>query len=270
MSWGEIKKAINSDLTEPFNYLHYISDIANFGFDGYVLKRDDLVEELVLKSNNVFKHDIASPLLFQPLAIINSNIGLFFEKLTEDTTSAFDGINTLSNLVSSTNAMNVVAGNSIAMTAIVESTPAIAAVAGSTTAMTSIMASSTARPILFNSVKVQTAFRASTTAKNYLNSIGTNLSSVGLGNTLITLTSRNCWVVSAETGSATTSGNRQAGYFKHLVDGVSSNTVTIANSPYPGNPWPLLANRMFSGLDIMTQSISSSNFTRTARVVYMD
>jgi hypothetical protein len=47
MSWAEIKKAVNSDLNVPLNHLLWINDICIFGEDGYVLKNETLVNDLL-------------------------------------------------------------------------------------------------------------------------------------------------------------------------------------------------------------------------------
>lgn len=99
MSWGEIKKAINTDLTEPLNYLAYIDNIATFGNDGYVLNTESLVNELGAKSKNVLNDKIAFPLIRDAVFAYNSNVGGFFTNYTDDITGVYQDLNSIQSIV---------------------------------------------------------------------------------------------------------------------------------------------------------------------------
>lgn len=46
MSWGEIRKAVNSDLNVPLNHLIWLNDYKTYGEDSYVFARKDILHEL--------------------------------------------------------------------------------------------------------------------------------------------------------------------------------------------------------------------------------
>lgn len=199
-------------------------------------------------------------------------------------------------------AMNTIAASQLAMDAIVASELARGVVAQSSTAMNSIAAATVgrntvvasqammdsitvrvvalnamfnalgARAAMFGSAIAEKSLRDSSVAMDHLTTnFGTALSSADVsGNIFASITNRSCFCLQANTGYSSTSGNRGARNFAHLQDGVTSASVTVPNSPNPGNPWPLLAGRMMSGLEILSRNNSTITYTRTATLVYMD
>ncbi|NCC88653.1 MAG: hypothetical protein EOM05_12480 [Clostridia bacterium] len=145
MSWSEIKKAINSDLSEPLNYLHWINDLATFGIDGYVYNQPDKMTELAEKSLNAIFNIVCFDLL------INGYADKVFTKLTGDETGAFDGLTTMELIAENSTAMTIVANSETAMTVVANSETAMTAIANSETAMIAIVNSETAMTAIVNS-----------------------------------------------------------------------------------------------------------------------
>ena len=50
MSWDEIKKGVNSDLSVPLNHLIWLNDYKTYGKDSYVFQNKDILHELYMSS----------------------------------------------------------------------------------------------------------------------------------------------------------------------------------------------------------------------------
>lgn len=169
MSWGEVKK-INSDMTEPLNYLLWIQDLATFGSNGYVYHSPTKMAELAEKSYNAVSHSVCLGYLVVDYA------GSAFELLTGDETGAFDGLTTITEVIADSDAMAVITASSVAMTAIVAndsimdylatSAVAKAAFVASSVAMTALAANAKAINYVVKSNAFKTAIVANATAFN--------------------------------------------------------------------------------------------------------
>lgn len=69
MSWGEVKKAVNTDINEPLNYLAYIHDIKAFGDESFVMRSGNrrVFLELITKSVLVFGDDTIKETIYNSL-----------------------------------------------------------------------------------------------------------------------------------------------------------------------------------------------------------
>ena len=154
----------------------------------------------------------------------------------------------------------------LALSEVASSTTAMNAVIASTTAMNAVMSTTVARQSLFNSSKAQKALRNSAVALAFFETIKTSL--VGASTAASTyqqLTSRNCFLLrqsSSYLNSSRGSEHKRKSY-RHILDGIT-NIEQIGD-------WtdPILLNRFMNELS-MTIYPNTEASIRYADVVYFD
>lgn len=105
MSWAEVKK-INSDLQEPLNYDHYITDISIFGAQSFIFSPEnaELWDEMALKSRRLYSHRAIHDYIYERLT--DKNIDALYSKsgILSDQINAFH----FSNLYLGNNAIELI------------------------------------------------------------------------------------------------------------------------------------------------------------------
>ncbi len=108
MSWAITKKAINSDIREPLNYLMWINDLSVNQKSSYVYKDPAILTDLAANSEAVLNAADAVPLLFKGIIDMGEDVGAFFEAVTKDDTGAFAGLVTIFDVLSDSGARDVI------------------------------------------------------------------------------------------------------------------------------------------------------------------
>ena len=281
MSWVPIKKAVNSDFKEPLNYLQWINDLAVFGKEGYVYKDPNKMAELAAKSSSACSNSMAFGFL------IDGYAGLTFKTLTKDSTGAFAGKTTMSQIVSDAAAINLVANNNIAMGLIANNKGALTAVLNSATARSAIVTKSGAVTAIANSIYISDVV----SHQNFMNALCAE-STFGIfmdysktrmamyNSSVAELAIRNSSTAMAIMDArAVNASIYQWGHYTTVANGplfaVSSSHTSywFRYRRHGTNPFtPFVAGTFFSTLQSSQSQDGSqqgSLVTRTARVVYM-
>ena len=107
MSYGQIKKAINSDLQEPLNYIIWIGDLIANGKSSFVYKDVQSLTDLASNSNAVLRSDEATSYLLKGVIEAGADIGAFFASVTKNDV-AFQGLTTIFDVLSNETARDVI------------------------------------------------------------------------------------------------------------------------------------------------------------------
>ena len=109
------KIAVGAVDLSPVLENQWIADLATFGENSYIFNQPDKANELINKSNNLLFNYTASSVL------LNGYADVLFTKLTGDTTSAFDGLTTMTVASNSEAALTLVVNSEAAMSVVVAS-----------------------------------------------------------------------------------------------------------------------------------------------------
>ncbi|OEH86259.1 hypothetical protein BHU72_12045 [Desulfuribacillus stibiiarsenatis] len=169
MSWGEIKKAVNSDLNEPLNYLQWLSDLSIMGKFGHTWYDAQKMISLATKSPSARLSRAAIPFLLEYIIQGGAHVGTYFKQLTGSTSSVFDNLSTISDVASNADAMTIIANSNTAMKAIVENSlsasiavasngVSIGIISNVESAMTTLVKSPQAMGVCLNSISTMQMF----------------------------------------------------------------------------------------------------------------
>lgn len=253
MSWGEIKKAINSDLNEPLNYLAWINDLATFGEDGYVYKSESIINELGAKSKNVLNNTIAFPLLIDMVLQYNSNVGEFFANLLNDTAGIFDGLTTMELIAEDETAITTIINNEIAMTIIINSETAMTAIAESEIAMTAVFGVGTPnyvnREMIWDNEVASNTIMTNSTGRAWLVSNAQLEVTETSSTSFVLKVNKKCFVLAVEKYNYT---NGNGVYYRYIQPGNSISVVLATQSTRVENTrvYPLEVKKDDAGINV--------------------
>lgn len=172
MSWDEVKKAVNSDLSVPLNHLIWLQDYKTYGENSYVFQNKDILHELY---NSVSISATDKAITIEAFNAIIENdyptIGAFFGAMTDIKQSGanvdWKSLKSMNDIVANETAMNAIAESKTAMSVIAANVIAMSVVASSETAISAIASSETAMKAITTSPLMTTKSISSSDAESY-------------------------------------------------------------------------------------------------------
>ena len=142
MSWPEIKKAVNSDISTPLNHLSWLNDYKVFGNASYVFRNKAILNELYHSYTIVMNDESIYTEAFDAIAVEGSNVGKALAAINGiESAGTLKTLSAMNAVANSETAMNAVLNSETAMNAVLNSETAMNAVANSETAMNAVTAS---------------------------------------------------------------------------------------------------------------------------------
>ena len=195
--WDKIKKAVNTDLNEPLNYLMWINDLAMFGKLGYVYNDINILSELASKSKTALNHKVARNFLLEGIIQSNSDVGEYFSVITGDTTGVFDGLATIEQVANSVTATTSVFNSEIATNIVFDSEIASNIIFNSEIASNIVFSSTSLTTRMFDfSVATDRAFASNVSLPKIASSM-TAITKIGTTDSLIDKLHNNEMVLTA-------------------------------------------------------------------------
>ena len=126
MSWPEIKKAVNSDISTPLNHLIWLNDYKIFGDSSFVFLNKDALHELYTNYKLCMNDSAINAEAFEYVLSVNTEVGTALANVYGiEATDTLKSLSTMNAVASSTVAMNAVANSTVAMNAVGASSMAI-------------------------------------------------------------------------------------------------------------------------------------------------
>ena len=167
MSWPEIKKAVNSDISTPLNHLIWLNDYRIFGEESYVFQNKDTLHELYEDYKLCMNALPIQAEAFDYVVTNNTEVGKALascEGITDADILA--GLTTVDAVVSNNRAMAAVAANETAMRAMIGNETTNDAMFNSSTAMNAVVNSEVAMGVVAYNETVLNKFVNSETSMN--------------------------------------------------------------------------------------------------------